>query len=86
MGRDGWTSRSFTIEAVTPGDVAPTRLEQMQMLRALLVERFGLKFHRQEKEFAIYALTVAKGGPKLKAGGNAGRSAEDYWGCVSGQD
>jgi len=36
------------------------------MLRALLVERFGLKFHRQEKEFSIYELTVAKGGPKLK--------------------
>ena len=30
----------FDIEAVTPGDVAPTRMEQMQMLRALLVERF----------------------------------------------
>ena len=60
-------SQHFTIEALTPGDVAPTRLEQMQMLRALLVERFGLKFHRQSKEFAIYELTVAKGGPKLKA-------------------
>ena len=55
------------IEAVTPGDVAPTRLEQMQMLRALLVERFGLKFHREDKEFAIYELSVAKGGAKLKA-------------------
>src|ERR1017187_2663903 len=43
------------------------RLEQMQMLRALLVERFALKFHRQDKEMSIYALTVAKSGPKLKA-------------------
>jgi uncharacterized protein (TIGR03435 family) len=39
----------------------------MQMLRALLVERFALTFHREEKEFAIYELSVAKGGPKLKA-------------------
>ena len=60
-------SQSFNIEAVTPGDVRPTRLEQMQMLRTLLVERFGLKFHREDKEFSIYALSVAKGGPKLKA-------------------
>jgi len=37
------------------------------MLRALLVERFNLQFHRQEKEFSIYELDVAKGGPKLKA-------------------
>lgn len=67
-GGPGWMDdQKFTIEAVTPGDVAPIRLEQMQMLRALLAERFGLKFHRQEKEFSIYELTVAKGGPKLKA-------------------
>jgi uncharacterized protein (TIGR03435 family) len=67
-GGPGWLDeQSFTIEAVTPGDVAPTRLEQMQMLRALLVERFGLNFHREEKEFAIYALSIGKGGPKLKA-------------------
>jgi uncharacterized protein (TIGR03435 family) len=70
-GGPGWLDEQhFDIEAVTPGDVAPVRLEQMQMLRALLVERFGLKFHRQEKEFAIYALSVAKGGPKLKAAAN----------------
>jgi uncharacterized protein (TIGR03435 family) len=65
-GGPGWIeTQHFDIEAVTPGNVRPTRPEQMQMLRALLVERFGLKFHRQEKEFAIYALSVAKGGPKL---------------------
>jgi len=67
-GGPGWIdTQAFDIEAITPGDVRPTRLEQMQMLRALLVERFGLRFHRQQKEFAIYALTVAKGGPKLRA-------------------
>jgi len=66
-GGPGWMeSQHFNIEAIAPGDVKPTRLEQMQMLRALLVERFGLKFHREEKEFSIYELTVAKGGSKLK--------------------
>ena len=66
-GPDWIDTQKFVIEAVTPGDVQPIRVEQMQMLRALLVERFGLKFHRQDKEFAIYELTVAKDGPKLKA-------------------
>lgn len=66
-GGPGWMdSQKYSIEAITPGNIAPTRLEQMQMLRALLVERFGLKFHRQEKEFAIYVLSIAKGGPKLR--------------------
>ncbi len=70
-GGPGWMdAQPFVIEAITPGDVKPTRLEQMQMLRALLVDRFGLKFHREQKEFSIYALTVAKGGPKLKAAAN----------------
>lgn len=35
------------------------------MLRKLLSERFGLTLHREEKEFAIYALTIAKNGSKL---------------------
>ena len=65
-GPDWFDSQKFVIEAVTPGDVKPTRAEQMRMLRALLVERFGLKFHREDKEFSIYELTVAKGVPKLK--------------------
>jgi uncharacterized protein (TIGR03435 family) len=66
-GGPGWMDEQhFDVEAVTPGSVKPTRREQMQMLRALLVERFGLKFHREPKEFSIYELTVTKGGPKLR--------------------
>jgi len=66
-GGPGWMEvQHFNIEAVVPGDARPTRMEQMRMLRALLVERFALKFHRVDKEFSIYELTVAKGGPKLK--------------------
>jgi uncharacterized protein (TIGR03435 family) len=65
-GPEWMDSQKFNIEAVTPGDVSPTQLEQMRMLRELLVERFGLKFHRQNKEMPIYALSVAKSGPKLK--------------------
>ncbi|HXE07625.1 MAG TPA: TIGR03435 family protein [Acidobacteriaceae bacterium] len=55
----------FVISAVTPNDVHPVRLEQMRMLRALLVDRFALKFHRQDKQMEIYELTVGKDGPKL---------------------
>jgi len=66
-GGPGWMdSQHFNIEAISPGDFLPTRLEQMRMLRALVVERFGLTFHREEKEFSIYELTVAKSGSKLK--------------------
>jgi uncharacterized protein (TIGR03435 family) len=41
-------------------------LKQMQSLtRKLLEERFGLKVHRETKELAVYAITVAKGGEKI---------------------
>ncbi|HEY1744225.1 MAG TPA: TIGR03435 family protein [Granulicella sp.] len=67
-GGPGWVdSEHFDIVAITPGEVRPSRPEQMAMLRGLLTERFKLAFHRQEKEFSIYELTVAKGKPKLKA-------------------
>ncbi len=36
------------------------------MLRVLLTDRFRLTFHREPKDFSIYALELAKGGPKLK--------------------
>jgi len=35
-------------------------------LRTLLAERFHLTFHRETKEIPVYALVVAKDGPKLK--------------------
>jgi uncharacterized protein (TIGR03435 family) len=36
------------------------------MLQNLLVERFGLAFHRVTKDLAGYELVVGKNGPKLK--------------------
>ena len=69
-GGPSWIdSERYDISAVTPGEVRPTRDQQMVMLRALLVERFQLTFHRQQKQFAIYVLTVSKDGAKLKSSG-----------------
>jgi uncharacterized protein (TIGR03435 family) len=65
-GPEWMDQQKYVIEAVTPGEMKPTRAEQMQMLRALVVDRFRLKFHREDKEFSIYELTVAKDGPKLR--------------------
>jgi len=65
-GGASWVdSTRWEILAKTPGEIRPTLDEQMAMLRRLLSDRFQLEFHRQTKEFAIFALTVAPGGPKL---------------------
>jgi|SRR5579863_535314 len=66
-GGPAWIeSDRYDILAGTPGEVRPTQDEQMQMMRKLLADRFSLGFHREPKEFPIYALTVAKNGSKLK--------------------
>ena len=66
-GGPAWTdSDHFDILASTPGDVQPNLDEQMAMLRKLLTDRFQLTFHREPKELPVFAITVAKGGPKLK--------------------
>lgn len=56
----------YDIVAKTPGEARPSLEEQMGMLRTLLADRFQLKFHREVKDMPVYALSVAKGGPKLK--------------------
>lgn len=38
----------------------------LERLRTLLADRFQLKFHRETKELPVYALAVAKGGPKIR--------------------
>ncbi len=66
-GGPAWIdSDHFDIVAETPGDKQPARPEQMALLRSLLADRFKLSFHREPKDFSIYALEVAKDGPKLK--------------------
>jgi uncharacterized protein (TIGR03435 family) len=66
-GGPAWAvSDHYDILAGTPGEVQPNLDEQMSMLRRLLTDRFKLTFHREKKEFSIYALTVVKNGPKLK--------------------
>jgi uncharacterized protein (TIGR03435 family) len=68
-GGQAWIdSDRYDILAKTPSDVRPNLDEQMAMLRRLLVDRFSLTFHWEPKELAIYSLTVAKNGPKLREG------------------
>jgi uncharacterized protein (TIGR03435 family) len=46
-----------------PGQPNVTQLKIM--IQKLLVDRFQLKFHNEKKELSVYAITVAKTGPKL---------------------
>ena len=72
FGEPAWAnSEVFDIEAKVAGpDVAAfSKLDSDQlqaMLRQILAERFGLVAHRETRELPVYAMSVAKGRPKLK--------------------
>jgi uncharacterized protein (TIGR03435 family) len=57
-------AREIQCGDVSPCSVSATKVPEM--LQALLAERFGLKIRRENREMQVYALTAAKGGPKLK--------------------
>jgi uncharacterized protein (TIGR03435 family) len=60
-----WTaSERFDIAARLPAGASPDQVREM--LRKLLTDRFRMTFHRDKKEFPVYALVVGRGGVKLK--------------------
>ncbi len=57
-------SERFDVQATMPPET--TKEQFRTMLQNLLAERFKLTIHRENKELPMYALVVAKNGPKLK--------------------
>lgn len=58
-------SEHFDFQASFPADTPPDRVRPM--MQALLAERFKLALHRETRQLPIYALVVAKNGPKIHA-------------------
>ena len=66
-GAPEWIKAERWDVAGVPDKAGKPNLPQFQsMMRKLLEERFGLKLHREQRERPVFALTVAKGGPKLE--------------------
>jgi uncharacterized protein (TIGR03435 family) len=62
----GWMAQQrFEIQAKIPDGVSKDLMPEM--LQTLLADRFKFTFHREKKELPVYALVVAKDGPKLTA-------------------
>jgi uncharacterized protein (TIGR03435 family) len=60
----------YDIEGTTDTPGEPSLRQQQEMLQKLLADRFQLKFHREKRELSVYAIQIAKGGPKLKPAAN----------------
>jgi len=64
-GTQSMLDARFDIQAKA---ASPTNDDQLTvMAQALLADRFRLKVHREMRPMAVYALVIAKGGPKLPA-------------------
>lgn len=63
-GPDWLSMERFDIQAKLPGGAAEDQIPAM--LRALLIDRFGLKTHMELRTLSAYALIAGKNGRKLK--------------------
>ena len=71
-GAPPWVATDeYDLDAVAIDDTQ-LGLHREEMLRKLLADRFQLAFHREPREMPVYVLTLAKGGPKLKAADPSG--------------
>jgi uncharacterized protein (TIGR03435 family) len=66
IGGQPWiTADKFDIQSQPDLEGAPNDKQLKAMVQKLLTDRFKLAFHQEQKELSVYALVVAKGGPKL---------------------
>src|SRR5262249_41529870 len=60
---------------VVNGRVLPPPLSVgLEMLHNLMIDRFGLKTHREQREITVYVLTAGKGKPKMTAAKESDRT------------
>jgi uncharacterized protein (TIGR03435 family) len=71
----GSDDRPYDIDGVADVDGRPDVQQMQWMFQELLASRFKLVFHREKRNLPVYAILVAKGGPKLIKSASA---ASDY--------
>ncbi len=60
----GWIDNSeYELQAKADPPVTQSRMQQM--LQTLLLERFGLEFHRAKTQMRVYVLSQGKGGARI---------------------
>ena len=58
----------FDIDGEIDGDGVPNDLQWKSAVQKLLVDRFHLQLHHEKRQMPVFALEIAKGGPKLTPG------------------
>jgi uncharacterized protein (TIGR03435 family) len=77
-GGPAWLeTEKYDLLAEASAESKPNSLAMRAMVQKLIVDRFGLTFHRDRKTLSVYAIVIGKGGPKFlnspgEANGNPG--------------
>ena len=67
LGQPRWADIDrYNVSANAADGTVLTRELARPMMRALLADRFHLQVHTETQDMPVYAMVVAKGGPKLK--------------------
>lgn len=65
-GEPDWAKTDqWDVDGLSDTDGEPDLKQLQSMMRKVLAERFGLKVHHEQRQMPVFALMVAKGGPKL---------------------
>jgi uncharacterized protein (TIGR03435 family) len=81
LGGPAWIdSDRWDIDAKAAGPAG--NKEMFEMMRALLADRFQLRFHRETRQLPVYRLVVAKDGPRLAPAKE--QDANHRWGTTPG--
>jgi uncharacterized protein (TIGR03435 family) len=68
VGEPDWVkSARWDIDGEANVQGEPSWKQLQGMIRKILAERFGLQLHHEQRTMPVFALMVAKGGPKMKA-------------------
>ncbi len=71
-GAPDWVgTQKYDLDGKPDGEGQPSDAQWKTMIQKLIAERFQLRFHHEKKELSVYALVVAKSGPRItKSDGN----------------
>jgi uncharacterized protein (TIGR03435 family) len=67
-GEPDWVkTERWDVDGVPDAEGEPSWRQLQGLMRKILAERFGLQLHHEQREMPVFALTVAKSGPKMIA-------------------
>jgi len=65
-GLPAWAkTERWDVDGVPDAEGQPSWPQLQVLMRKILAERFGVTLHHEQREMPVFALAVAKGGPKL---------------------